>query len=148
MDELGNIGLYKQITPFTNLNAGSAEWCRAEKGGRDYFIKKFQSPVYPSEELGLPEKKFKTRMARYHASETSRKSIYRALRENNRSGALVVPYEVISYQYHLCAVSDFVTGNLLPEQICRLSEWQRIVLMRTLTLALTDVHRAGIVQAI
>ena len=35
------IGSYEQLTPFTNENAGTSEWCRAQKDGRPYFIKKF-----------------------------------------------------------------------------------------------------------
>ena len=28
------IGSYEQLTPFTNENAGTSEWCRAQKDGR------------------------------------------------------------------------------------------------------------------
>ena len=140
------IGLYKQITPWTSQGAGTAEWCKGEKDGKPYFLKKFLSPVYPSKDLGLPEKKYLTKIARFHNTEASIKTMYCALRDNDTSGTLVVPEEVISYQYHICTVAPFVAGNVSPDQVCKLSEWQRLVLMRTLTLALNNVHRAGVVH--
>lgn len=141
------IGLYKQLTPFTNENAGTAEWCMAEKDGINYFVKKFQSPVYPSKDLGLPEKKYQSRVVKFHAAEESRKAMYRALRENDTSGTLVVPVEVINFQYHICTIAEYIVGNVSSNEIYKLSEWQRLVLMRTLTLALINVHRAGVVHS-
>ena len=146
-ERLLNIGLYEQVTQFSNEHAGTSEWCIAKKDEKTYFVKKFQSPVYPSKELGLSEKKYNARVARFHSSEKSRKKLYETLRENNTSGVLVIPEEVISFQYHICAVSEYVSGNVPPDQIWRLSVWQKIVLMRTITLALMDVHRAGIVHS-
>lgn len=140
------IGLYKQLTPWTSQGAGTAEWCKGEKDGKPYFLKKFLSPVYPSKDLGLPERKYLAKIARFHNTEASIKTMYDALRDNDTSGTLVVPEEVISYQYHICTVAPFVAGNVSPDQACQLSEWQRLVLMRTLTLALNNVHRAGVVH--
>ena len=143
---MGNVGLYKQLTSWTSEGAGTAEWCKAEKDGRQYFIKKFLSPVYPSKDLGLPEKKYQARIDKFHNAEKARKSMYNALRENDTSGVLVIPEEVMNFQYHICTVAPFVVGNVEPNKICMLSEWQRLVLMRTLTLALMNVHRAGVVH--
>ena len=147
MSRLEQIGLYKQLVPFTNEGAGMSEWCIAEKMGVKYFVKKFLSPVYPSKELGLPEKKYQSRVVKFHAAEESRKAMYRALRENDTSGTLVVPVEVINYQYHICTIAEYIVGNVSASDIYKLSEWQRLVLMRTLTLALINVHRAGVVHS-
>lgn len=144
---MSTIGEYKQLTSFTNESAGTAEWCMAEKSGKQYFVKKFQSPVYPSRDLGLPEKKYKTRVDRFHAAIKARNDMYQKLRENDEFGVFIIPEEVINYQYHICTVADYVIGNVKPEEIFKLSEWQRVVLMRTLTLALMGVHRAGMVHS-
>ena len=143
---MNQIGEYRQLTPFTNENAGTAEWCMAEKDGRQYFVKKFQSPVYPSKDLGLSETKYQARIAKYHAAIEQKKEIYQTLRNSDDSGTLVVPVEVISYQYHICTIAEYVTGNIKPDEVSNLSEWQRLVLMRTLTLALMKVHEAGVVH--
>ena len=141
------IGLYSRITEFTNDNAGTAEWCKAERGGKFYFVKKFQSPVYPAKELNLPEKKYEARVNRFHSALKAKETMYQRLSANNSSGILVVPVEVMNYQYHICTISDFVDSNMPYAEVCKLSEWYRLMLMRTLTLALMNVHKAGIVHS-
>ena len=140
------IGSYEQLTPFTNENAGTSEWCRAQKDGRPYFIKKFLKPVYPSEELELSEKKHANAVKRFHTALESKEKLYDALRERNSSATLALPLEVLSYQYHICTVTDYIKGNITAEQVPMLSPWQRVILMRTLTLALMNVHAAGVVH--
>lgn len=142
-----NIGRYKQMTEFTTENAGTAEWCRASLDGVDYFVKKFQSPVYPSEDVELPEKKKKARILRFHNALENKKRLYECLNAQNSSGALLVPVEVMNYQYHICTIAEFVTGNVRPQDVCHLNPWQRLVLMRTLTKALMNVHAAGVVHS-
>ncbi len=142
-----NIGRYKQMTEFTTENAGTAEWCRASLDGVDYFVKKFQSPVYPSSDVELPEKKMKARILRFHNALEKKKKLYECLNAQNSSGALLVPVEVMNYQYHICTIAEFVTGNVRPKDVCHLNEWQRLVLMRTLTKALMNVHAAGVVHS-
>ena len=144
---MSQIGEYEQLTSFTNESAGTAEWCMAQKNGKQFFVKKFQSPVYPSKDLGLPEKKYNSRVAKFHAAIDSRKNMYHQLRENDKYGLFIIPVEVISYQYHICTIADYIIGNVHPDEICKLSEWQRIVLMRTLTLALMSVHKAGVIHS-
>ena len=142
-----DIGLYKQTSEFTTEKAGTSEWCSAQKGGKEYFIKKLQKPVYPSEVLHLSPEKFQTRLHFFHSEELRYRRLYDALRAGNSSEAMIVPEEIIVYQYHICVISEYFHGNIKPEQVCLLSEWQRLVLMRTLTLALMDVHKSGIVHA-
>jgi len=143
---LAMIGCYEQVKDFTNENAGTSEWCIAQKDGKRYFIKKFQKPVYPSKDLGLSEAKYEARVKRFHATKKKYEHMYNALRANNHSGLLVVPQEVISYQFHLCTVAEQIAANVEPEEVHRLSEWQRLVLMRSMTLALMNVHAAGVIH--
>ena len=141
------IGLYTQTTKFTTEHAGTAEWCKAERDGRQYFVKKFHSPVYPSKDIGLSEKMYKAGVEEFHEALTAKRDIYDHLRKCDQTGILVVPIEVLNYQFHICTIADFVTGNVSSEQVHLLSEWQRLILMRTLTLALMNVHMAGVVHS-
>lgn len=147
MSTLENVGLYRQLKPFTNENAGTSEWCPAEKDGRKYFIKMLQTPVYPSKDIGLPEKKYNARVNRFHHEKERIERLYEGLRLSNTSGALVVPIEVMPFRNHICTVAEFINGNLKPRDVWKLSEWQRIILMRSLTLALMNVHKANIVHS-
>lgn len=137
---------YEQLTAFTSKNAGTSEWCKARKGDSVYFVKKFQSPTYPSADMGLSEQTYNNRIRRFAQVMKQRNDIYQALREHNTMDVLVVPEKLTIYQLHLCAVAPYVSGNVQPDQVCRLSAWQRIVLMRILTLAVLNVHAAGLVH--
>lgn len=141
------IGLYKPLTAFTNDRAGTSEWCTASKDGKRYFIKRFQNPVYPFKDMHLPEEKYEARRKRFRSALAGRKAIYDRLRAHNTSGFLAVPEEVFACRYHICAAAPYIAWNVLPEEICRLSEWQRLVMMRSLTRAVMDVHDAGIVHS-
>ena len=141
------IGQYLQLTEFTTENAGTAEWCKAKRDGKEYFVKRFLNPVYPSKELGLSDRLYRASVEAFHKAFDQKEDIYRRLRDCDSSGTLVIPVEVINYQYHICTIAEFVTGNVAPEEIHLLSEWQRLVLMRTLTVALMNVHQAGIVHS-
>lgn len=142
-----HIGLYTQTTAFSNDHAGTAEWSQAKRDGKRYFIKKFHSPLYPAEDIGLPEEKRQRRIKKFHETQADIKAMCAALSQDNTSGLLVVPLEVIIYQYHICTVAEYMEGNVPPQQVCLLSAWQRIVLMRTLTMALINVHQAGVIQS-
>ena len=143
---MANIGAYEQISNFTNENAGTAEWCKATRNGKLYFIKKFQTPVYPSKNLGLSEDIYRQRVERFHRVEAKRKAIYAALRSTNTFGAMVLPEEVIAYEFHICTVTEYIEGNLKPSDVSQLSEWLRLSVMRTLVLSLMQVHQAHVVH--
>ena len=144
---MGQIGLYRQLTDFTTEHAGTAEWCKAERDGRLYFVKKFQSPIYPSRDIGIPDVMYKAGVLEFKQALADKNKLYSRLRECDRSGILVVPVEVIGYQFHICTIAELISANVSPEQVCLLSEWQRMLLLRTLTLALMNVHQAGVVHS-
>ena len=145
--KMNHIGLYLQLTDFSTQHAGTSEWCTAERDGRKYFIKKFHSPVYPSKEIGLPAKMYDSGVAEFKETMKTKEELYDRLRRCSQAGFLVVPREVLNYQFHICTVADFVVGNIPAEKVCLLSEWQRLTLMRTLTLALMGIHEAGVVHS-
>ena len=142
-----NIGLYRQLTDFTSENAGTSEWCVAKRDGATYFVKKLQSPVYPAKDIGLPEKKYNARVARFHKTLGKINALYEALRKSDSSGIPLIPMEVMNYRFHICTVAEYAKGNVKPDQVCRLSPWQRLALMRSLTLGLMDVHKAGVIHS-
>ena len=40
---------YELMAPFSNKNAGFSRWTLANKDNREYFLKEFINPVYPSD---------------------------------------------------------------------------------------------------
>lgn len=142
-----NIGVYSQVTEFTTAHAGTAEWCRCEKNGKLYFAKKFQNPVFPTDDLGLPPDKKEKRKRRFMRAINDKRRMYDALRAHNDDESMIVPVEAFNYQNHVCTIAEFFRGNIEPERVKELSAWQKTILMRTLTLSLMHVHDAGIVHS-
>ena len=141
------IGAYTQLDEFTTESAGTCEWCKAEKDGALYFIKKFHTPIYPSNDIDLPPKKAEARKRRFHMVMDAKKRLYDALRAQNSARTLVIPVDVLSYQFHIVTIAEYVKGNLDPSQVWKLSPWQRLVLMRLLTASLMSIHKAGVVHS-
>lgn len=144
---MGQIGVYRQVSDFTTENAGTAEWCKATRDGKTFFVKKLLTPVYPSKDLGLPEKIYNARATAFKRALAQKNDLYQRIRAWDKSRLLVVPLQVMNYQFHICTISNYVTSNVTPDQIRWLSEWQRLILMRTLTYALMCVHNAGVVHS-
>ena len=141
------IASYVQDTPFTSANAGTAEWCFGHKDGRKFFIKRFLSPTYPSSDLGLDPDMTQAMAGVFHRFVNAKTQLYDRLRATRNHGFLVVPEEVFTYQFHLVAVSEKVSGEVKPGSICKLHPWHRLSLMGSLNAALAAVHSAGIVHS-
>lgn len=144
---MNSIGPYRQVTEFTTENAGTSEWCRAERDGRPYFVKKLVSPVWPPEDLALSAERREARIRRFNERVQALRSQYEALRHSDTAGLLVVPLDVLTVDCHICTVAPFVTGNLRAEDTAGLRPDQKLALMRALTQALVSVHRAGLVHS-
>lgn len=144
---MAQIGSYEQITPFTNKDAGTSVWCQAQKGGKMFFVKKMLSPVRPANATDLPADKYEKRVQRFYQVLAAKKQMYQAISGADRSGVLLLPCETLEYQNHICTVSEFVAGNVKPEQVCQFTEWQKIVILRTLTMAVWNLHRADVVHS-
>ena len=141
------IASYVQDTPFTSANAGTAEWCFGRKDGREFFIKRFLSPTYPSGDLGLDPDMTQAMAGVFHRFVSAKTQLYNRLRAVRNHRFLVVPEEVFTYQFHLVAVSEKVSGDIKADAVCRLHPWHRLSLMGSLNAALAAVHEAGVVHS-
>ncbi len=140
---------YELLTPFTTEGSGTAQWCKARHGGETFFIKQFLSPTQPPAGADMSRPVNRAKRDACIAFFRARQRLYNALREAN-TGALVCPNSVdglFVWEGHYCSVSRFITPDVPPEAICRLPERVRVILMRTLTLALAGLHRQGIVHS-
>ncbi len=149
MSEPGTIYRYRQLTPFTTQGSGTAQWCVGEWEGRRYFIKEFLTPTLPPADADMSTPVNIARRDSCMAFFRAKKRLYRTLQSVN-NGCLVCPdgdEDLFVHEGHYCAVSPFITPDVEPDAICRLSVREKLVLMRTLVLTLGAVHGAGIVHS-
>ena len=61
----------------TTKNSGFSRWGFATKGGRDYFVKEFLSPVYPEDTKMFTEKQLKSKIDGCLKFEADKRRLYR-----------------------------------------------------------------------
>ena len=82
---------YRLLAPLSNENAGSAKWGHAKKGGRDYFIKEFLDPCYPTKDSPFDEQLKTLTLRKCRAYEAEKRQLYRTI--NNASDGNLVRIE-------------------------------------------------------
>ena len=140
---------YELLTPFTTEGSGTAQWCAARHGGEKFFIKQFLTPTLPPADADMNRPVNRAKRDACVAFFRRKQRLYATLRDLN-NGTLVCPNSVdglFVWEGHYCSVSLFITPDVPPDHICRLPERVRVILMRTLTLALSLIHRGGIVHS-
>ena len=70
---------YRLLEDFRVVGAGLSEWTFAERGGRDFFIKRFLSPTYPDDDAPGSERTKAKKRARCAAFEAHHRGIQAAM---------------------------------------------------------------------
>lgn len=140
---------YRLLTEFTNSNAGMCQWAFAEKHGRNYFIKQFLSPKYPTaaveRALGAPL----AESMRSEANEfyLSRNRYYEQLSACD-TGNIVIIREFFRADECYYAVSERVLGPFLTvNQISKLPDEKKRIFLKTLLYSVKEFHKRGIVHS-
>lgn len=139
---------YRIIKDFTSAGAGTSTWCIAEKGGAQYFIKQFLSPVLVAEESRdkLPAAmvdSMQKACVRFVAQKRNLYSVLNAI----QNGALAAPQDLMVYNGHYLSVSEYVKQSVPSSEIHTLEPWQRLMLMRTMVLCLKALSEKHIVHS-
>jgi serine/threonine protein kinase len=136
------IGGYRLLVPFGTQDAGNGRWAFAERDGREYFIKEFLQPKYPSASSpGMPEGKARRR-AECEAFEAFQARVREALQRAVGGGGLLVPIvDVFRVGPRYYKVTDKVDVSGLT-----IGEIARLPLRDRLTMMLTAVHGLGVVH--
>ena len=89
------LGRYRLLQDFTG--GANCRWTFAESDGREYFVKEFQRPKYPPDDLPQPAKTL--RLARCYGFEERHRRLLAAIRKaDNSTGALTVPVEFFRHE--------------------------------------------------
>lgn len=138
------IGEYSPLTSMQTAGSGSARWCIAQRGGQQFFLKQFLSPVYPADGSGALVVKQRERCA---AFERRKQRMYAAL--SCVIGDTLVPVlDFFRFEGHYFAVSEavptpHVTGEVPPDMSLR----QKRETLFELAQCLQRLHTQGIIHA-
>lgn len=138
---------YRVISKWTNVDSGSAEWCFARKDNKEWFVKRFLSPVYPDKEIRMSQDLRQRKEARFNAYQQRKKKIYDKVAEAD-NGNLVLTEELFRFGNHLYMSSARVPfPELLLESAAYLPKKIILTIVKSLIDSVKHLHDVGVVHA-
>ena len=138
---------YKVISKWTNADSGSAEWCFARKGNRDYFVKRFLSPVFPDDGIVMPPDLRRRKEARFRSFRRRKEELYQKIAEAS-NGNLVLMEELFQDGNHLYMSSQRVLwDDTSITAMARLFPEDQLTIIKSLVNSIKRLHDVGVVHA-
>jgi serine/threonine protein kinase len=137
---------YRIVTEPTNSGGGRCVWAFAERGGREYFIKQFLDPKYPTPSSMGSEAGKKRRRTECEEFEARHRAVNERINPTAPGGGNLVT-AVDFFREDTCYYK--VTERVAAEPLLSLTGFslrQIAVVIRTLCLSIQLLHRAGIVH--
>lgn len=139
---------YRVLQDFTTAGGGLSKWTFASKSGKEYFIKEFLAPTYPSDgSPGSPETKAAKR-ARCREFEEHHTVLMKKLSTRAGDGGnLIVTVDFFRYGSKYYKVTDKVDVKGLSISDIAATPWtkQRLILL-TVAHSLRILHQASVVH--
>ena len=141
---------YELTSEWENSTCGKI--AKAQKGGKRYFVKKYQTPVAPIDNGTLDAKTFAHNKKMFEEFVAVRKKVNTFVRSlAGPGGNIVVPVDEFVDGNHYVEVSEFIEGAIPRDELIgvlsSLSIDTKLLLMKTAAGALSSVHSKGIVHS-
>ena len=141
---------YELTSEWKNSQCGQI--ARARKGGKDYFLKKYQTPVAPIDNGTLDAKTFAHNKKLFEEFVDTRKRVNTVIRTiAGPGGNIVIPCAEFIEGNQYVEAADFIEGVVDEEELegvlASLSVDVKKLLMQTAAGALYSVHSKGIVHS-
>ena len=136
---------YHLTAPWTT--SGSAQWTYAEKDGQEWFLKRFLAPKYKRTEDGIPQNLVDRANARCEVFRNAQEMLYQRVRSSD-TGNIVSVSDFFRFGTSFYAASPRIPrSEVSAEEISRLPEEKRILLMKILTHSIQNLHANRVVHA-
>lgn len=131
----------------TTKNSGFSRWGFATKGGKDYFVKEFLSPVYPEDTTMFTEKQLKSKIDGCLKFEADKRRLYREINEaSNGNIEGIQDFFRCGTKYYI--ITDKVIAmKLEPKKVAALPYEQRELLCKILAHSMMSLHKKNVVHA-
>lgn len=140
---------YRLLEDFRVVGAGLSEWTFAERGGREFFIKRFLSPTYPEADAPGSERIKAKKRARCAAFEAHHRGIQAAMAPlTTYGGNLIATLDFfrIGAKYYKVTEKVDVAG-LQTRDVAALDFPTQLVLLKTVAHSLKILHDLRIVHS-
>ncbi|MBS1714907.1 MAG: protein kinase [Armatimonadetes bacterium] len=142
------VGAYEIVSKFDTAGGGQCQWAFARKDGRDFFIKRFLAPKYPTEDSHGSKKTREGKRARCEAFERHHRNLMSLLSDASGAGSnLIVATDFFrdgSIYYKVTEKVD--VDSLTIEDISRLPLEERLTIMISVASSVGRLHSKGIVH--
>lgn len=124
----------------------------AERSGKKYFIKRYQTPVEPIDNGALDARTIAANKEKFDKHVALRRKVNVTLRTvAGAGGNIVAPVDEFVYDHHYYEVSEFIEG-VVPEKdiestIAGLSADQKKLVLLTAAGALVSMHKLGMIHS-
>ncbi len=132
--------------PLSCDKSGFSKWGFAKRGGQEFFLKEFLSPIYPvcRDELSDEQVESKIKICKKFEAEKSR--IYHAISEC-ASGNIVPIAQFFRHKSHYYIVTEKINAKPLSiEDINRMSDNQKLIITKIICYSLSLLHGKGIIH--
>ncbi len=142
-----NINGYILKEELKNASSGFSKWGFAVKNGEEYFIKELINPVYPIDRSVMTEEMFQEKIAYCTNYENRFKTYYEKINNASR-GNLVRINEFFRHDSRYYLITEKISGKALTmDDISKLDNDKKNILMRAAAYCFYDLHYAGIVHS-
>lgn len=137
---------YELLAPFQNKNAGFSRWTYAIRKDKEYFLKEFLDPVYPTDfSISLDVRK--QRIADCEEYEVRKKKLYEAVNHAS-DGNIVRISEFFRFDNHYYIATDRIVGQKIPMAAMAAVPFEnRFLLCKTIAHSMMKLHQAHVVHA-
>ena len=137
---------YELMAPFQNKNAGFSKWTYATRKGKEYFLKEFLDPVYPTDEsISLDTRK--QRILDCEEYEKKKTRLYKAINEAS-TGNLVRIFEFFRYDNHYYIATERIVGQKIPmADMLTIPFEDRFLLCKVIAYEMKNLHQKHVVHA-
>lgn len=138
---------YLITAPLRGDNSGFSKWGFCTKDGREYFIKEFVNPVYPSEKVDLAADIRERKIALCHEWYNNKKKMYAKIQES-QTGNLIAPVAFFRNDSHFYLVTEKVEKSKLDYQvISSFGLSRKIILLKVLSSCFMKLADNKVVHA-
>jgi serine/threonine protein kinase len=149
MNDLPVIQGYRLLRPWSTAGGGMSKWAFAERGSREYFIKEFLHPTWPSEDAPGSQAVKAQKRRLCEAFERHQRALGDAVKASPTGGGNLIStvdfFREGSRYYKVTEKVDVAT--LPPGQIAQMALQRKLLLLTTMTHSLRTLHRLGIVHS-
>ena len=138
---------YELLGELSTQNAGFGKWGFCEKGGREYFIKEFLTPVYPADNIELSAKIIERKRKACVDFYFEKREFYDVLSRCRTGNNILVQDFFRSGSKYYIVTDKVIADGTDPAIISKLSREKKETLIRSILYSIAKLHDVGIVHA-